>query len=184
MLLSNAFESKHEDTGYYYYSKNSKNTKEVKQNKQNKQNNIIQSSLSCTSCTHSNTGDELYPLLDPKFNFRDVAGQLLLLEGHLSSKRTRCIDCVRKHAMTAEHLVREALTMSSDPEIHTKGEILLSQILDIEHELAENNMSSELAQRIRKIRKPLVQSTFNQPELFKCGQNDNQDTPPACSLSD
>lgn len=143
-------------------------------------------SNTCTSstggCTHSPEGFELYPLMDPKYNFRQVAGQLLLLEGHLSSQRSRCQDCVMKHALTAENLASEALCMTSDPEVHKEGEALLASIIEIESKLAQNELSPELSQQIRQIRKKLVKETFNYQKLFQCGKNDGGTS--VCAIKD
>lgn len=187
MLLSKAFVSFHEPPGKQTAPCNACGNpcNNTVNNTTYKKPQTKISTNTCSSnntCTHSPEGFELYPLMDPKFNFRQVAGQLLLLEGHLSSQRSRCQDCVMKHAMTAENLASEALCMTSDPEVHKEGEELLANIIEIESKLARNDLSPELSQQIRKIRKKLVKDTFNYQKLFQCGKNDGGNS--VCAIKD
>jgi len=55
----------------------------------------------------------LLPLLDPAFNRREVAKQLVLLEDHLAHPRRRCPDCIRKHLLAAEAFSEEAVTLDT-----------------------------------------------------------------------
>ena len=39
----------------------------------------------------------LLPVMDCKFNFREICKQCILLEDHLTHNEKRCIDCCMKH---------------------------------------------------------------------------------------
>jgi hypothetical protein len=52
----------------------------------------------CKSC------DSLLPVLDPRFNMREICKQSVLLEDHLFQKEKRCHDCICKHFLTIEAL--------------------------------------------------------------------------------
>jgi hypothetical protein len=53
----------------------------------------------------------MQPLMDPGYNLREVAKQLVLLEDHLFQEAKRCPDCIRKHFLTVEALLEEAVTL-------------------------------------------------------------------------
>jgi len=56
----------------------------------------------------------LLPIFDPAYNFREVCKQLALLEDHLLHAPKRCLDCIRKHLLTAEALAEEAVSLDED----------------------------------------------------------------------
>src|SRR5690606_32813217 len=57
-------------------------------------------------------GRQRRDLLDPTFNLRECAKQLLLVEDHLFHPYKRCPDCIRKHLMTVEAFAEEARTLN------------------------------------------------------------------------
>lgn len=110
----------------------------------------------------------LLPVMDPRFNMREVAKQLLLLEDHLTQPRRRCNDCIRKHFAMAEALCEEAMTLgggdaarsrSTAGAIRCAGE--LQEALRVLHsKLFHGRIGhSEAAQKLRAIRKPLLKES-------------------------
>lgn len=50
-------------------------------------------------------------LTSARFNLREIAKQLILLQDHLTEEEKFCVDCIRKHLMTIEALAEEAISM-------------------------------------------------------------------------
>lgn len=127
----------------------------------------------CTSCKapsisgiqneHSDSG--LYPILDPKFNLREVAKHIILLEDHLFQSRRRCDDCINKHRLTIEAFLEEAITLDKKGEYIDYVNDILSRFKRIMGEWVYkvrvsksndvNKIYAETAQKLREIRKPL-----------------------------
>jgi hypothetical protein len=109
--------------------------------------------------------NQLFPIMDPRFNLREAAKNMILLEDHLFQNGKRCQDCILKHCLTIEGFLEEGITLD------IKGEYL--HILEnsfnehrkifkeISHKKNNNTLTNEdcfrIAQNIRKIRKPLCQ---------------------------
>lgn len=55
----------------------------------------------------------LLPVMEPAFNLREIAKQMLLLEAHLAVPRQRCADCIRKHYATIEALAEEGASLDA-----------------------------------------------------------------------
>jgi len=51
---------------------------------------------------------------DPRFNVREIAKQLILLEQHLLEKGKYCPDCITKHILTVEALADECQTLDKE----------------------------------------------------------------------
>lgn len=49
----------------------------------------------------------ILPILDPRFNIREVCKNVLLLKNHLMVPENRCIQCIRKHSMIIEAFLEE-----------------------------------------------------------------------------
>jgi hypothetical protein len=100
----------------------------------------------------------ILPVMDPRFNLREVAKQLLLLEDHLSQPRRRCPDCIRKHFATAEAFCEEAITLDKDGSCTALCAELQEKLRTLQAELdRELTTPGEAAQQLRAIRKPLLQ---------------------------
>ena len=110
-------------------------------------------------------GNNLYPIMDPRFNLRESAKNMILLEDHLFHSGKRCQDCILKHCLTIEALLEEGITLdlkgdSSAILIETFDEFrdIFLQLSDkIKQQNLNNNDCVGIAQKIRKIRKPLCQ---------------------------
>jgi hypothetical protein len=111
-------------------------------------------------------GGNLYPILDPRFNLRESAKHLILLEDHLFHEGKRCRDCILKHLLTIEGFLEEAVTLDKEGkyvgEIQNGIQNFRKVFKIISHKLETGNLSDEeccqLAQRLRVIRKPLCQN--------------------------
>ena len=51
---------------------------------------------------------------DPRFNVREIAKQLILLEQHLLEKGKYCPDCITKHILTIEALSDECQSLDKE----------------------------------------------------------------------
>jgi hypothetical protein len=117
-------------------------------------------------------GKNLYAIMDPRFNLREMAGNMILLEDHLFHEGKRCEDCIKKHLMTIDFLGSEAITLDKGrkyADIISKTNSEFRQFFkDLARELDKGTLTDEdccqLAQNLRKIRKPLCQqfATFIQ----------------------
>lgn len=124
----------------------------------------------CSICSASkDTGEDakLLPIMDPKFNLREVAKHLILLEDHLFHKGKRCGDCILKHLYTIDGFLDEGITLDKekkyiDTTVKTQNNFKqVSKELEklIKSKSLTDNMCIDLAQQLRNIRKPLVYLT-------------------------
>ena len=108
----------------------------------------------------------LYPILDPRFNLREACKNMILLEDHLFHTGKRCHDCILKHAMTIEAFLEEGITLDKKREYKRVLEDSFKDFREIFNRLVKymnsnklgDDECNELAQSIRKIRKPLCQN--------------------------
>jgi hypothetical protein len=110
-------------------------------------------------------GNNLFPIMDPRFNLREAAKNMILLEDHLFHYGKRCHDCILKHCLTVEGFLEEGVTLDKKREYVKITNESLEEFRKIFAELAEKIKNKTLqdeecckiAQQIRKIRKPLCQ---------------------------
>jgi hypothetical protein len=111
------------------------------------------------------TNRKLAPILDPRFNLKQVSGNLLLLEDHLNNSEMRCNDCVVKHSNLISAYLQEANGLDKNREYSreinettTAFNKILKKLGDkMKKGPLEDDECCEIAQEIRKIRKPLCQ---------------------------
>jgi hypothetical protein len=106
-------------------------------------------------------------ILDPLFNLREVAKQMLLLEDHLGHPYKICPDCVRKHLLTIEALAEEATTLSGNPTnkaLQKLTEALAEKARKWMEALTDGAGVSGIAQEVRSVRKKLVPKVFDPRE--------------------
>ncbi len=112
----------------------------------------------CKSC------DSLLPVLDPRFNMREICKQSVLLEDHLFQKEKRCHDCIIKHFLTIEGLAEEAITLDKEQKYPELVD-LPQKIRVIEKNYIKNQNDSKqpaiTAQELREIRKGYMQKCFD-----------------------
>ena len=124
----------------------------------------------CKSCsTEGQTNSELYPILDPMFNLREVAKHLILLEDHLFHSGKRCTQCIIKHLLTIEAFLEEAITLDKEQKytskinnIYTRFKNTQKSIHDrIDNDSLTSRFCENVAQQLRDIRKPISLETYN-----------------------
>lgn len=110
-------------------------------------------------------GTNLFPIMDPRFNLREAAKNMILLEDHLFHYGKRCQDCILKHCLTIEGFLEEGITLDKQREytdILVKSSKEFRQVFaEIASKINQRSLTDkeccEYAQRIRQIRKPLCQ---------------------------
>lgn len=109
--------------------------------------------------------EKLYAILDPRFNLRETAKHLILLEDHLFHEGKRCKDCILKHLLTIEGFLEEAITLDKTGEYTQMIQETINNFRNVFKMVAEKVDKGEmtddecckLAQTLRGIRKPLCQ---------------------------
>jgi len=101
------------------------------------------------------SGDRL-SLVHPRFNLRECAKQLILLEDHLQHPYKHCPDCIRKHLLTIEAFAEEAAALDMVGVYRETGEQMAEFARTSLEEFEDGAPPSEIAQRVRTIRKALV----------------------------
>jgi hypothetical protein len=106
---------------------------------------------------------DLLPVLDSKFNYREICKQSILLEDHLSVKEKRCTDCCIKHFLALEALSEEAIGLDKKNELDSVMKDLPNRIRLIQQKWYSDpdKKSLECAQDLRAIRKLLMTNCFS-----------------------
>lgn len=109
--------------------------------------------------------DNLYPILDPKFNMREIAKQCLLLEDHLNNIKKRCFDCIRKHFLTIDAFLEEAVSLEKDNNNRNYYRSLFTEWVKLEKQYAvlplDSNNLDDISKKVRLFRKPLIEKYFD-----------------------
>lgn len=109
--------------------------------------------------------DNLHPILDPRFNMRETAKQCLLLEDHLNNTKKRCYDCIRKHFLTIDGYLEEAVSLEKDNRQRDYYRQLYLEWVKLEKQYSKNPKNSDnlddISKKIRTFRKPLVEKYFD-----------------------
>ena len=107
----------------------------------------------------------LHPVMDPRYNMREVSKQCILLEDHLNNTKKRCFDCIRKHFLTVDGFLEEAVSLEPDIELRAYYRSLYLYWVSVEKKYAINPRDSanldEISKTIRTFRKPLVEKYFD-----------------------
>ena len=119
----------------------------------------------CGSESGKCSPDTLHPIMDPKFNMRESAKQCLLLEDHLNNTKKRCYDCIRKHFLTTDGFLEEAVSLEKDNSMRDYYRKLYLDWVKIEKSFAKNptdsNNLDNISKEIRAFRKPLLEKYFD-----------------------
>lgn len=113
---------------------------------------------------------DLLPVLDCRFNLREICKQCILLEDHLSHDKKRCTDCCIKHFLALEGLCEEAVTLDKENRHdHIRG--LAEKIRQLQKMWYENPEGSahQCSQELRQIRKQFMTDVF--PMIFETSGN-------------
>lgn len=104
---------------------------------------------------------KLLPVLDSKFNLREICKQSILLEDHLTHREKRCKDCCIKHFLALEGLCEEAVTLDKNRDIIKED--LPNLIRTIQKKWYENpdENAHECAQMLRQMRKKFQLDCFD-----------------------
>jgi len=111
------------------------------------------------------TDKKLSKILDPRFNLREAAKNLILLEDHLFQSLKRCNDCIKKHCLLIEGFLEEGITLDKIGEYRKELVDSLCEFSIVFQKISKKMMEGvltdkdcmEIAQELRKIRKPLCQ---------------------------
>jgi hypothetical protein len=111
------------------------------------------------------TDKKLSKILDPRFNLREAAKNLILLEDHLFQSLKRCNDCIKKHCLLIEGFLEEGITLDKTGEYRKELVDSLYEFSIVFQKISKKMMEGvltdkdcmEIAQELRKIRKPLCQ---------------------------
>jgi hypothetical protein len=96
-------------------------------------------------------------LMDPKFNIREVVKQLILLEDHLANKEKHCVDCITKHALAAEGLAEEAISLDTKDEFSDLLRPLPSELRNVHARMVGHKIDFvDAGHEYRAIRKKLM----------------------------
>lgn len=136
--------------------------KEIKKKKEEDTNTCGMDDKGVNICGN----DNLYPIMDPRFNLREASKNMILLEDHLFHNGKRCKDCILKHCLTIEGFLEEGVTLDVNCEYTDTIDKCMKEFREIFKNLVEkinqNKLKGddcvEIAQKIRKIRKPLCQN--------------------------
>ena len=125
----------------------------------------------CMSCNSTQSGGNrckstgpLLPVMEPRFNMREMCKQSVLLEDHLFQKEKRCHDCIIKHFLTIEGLAEEAITLDKDhkyPELNDippKVRKIAKKYID---NYKDPKQPAIIAQELRELRKNMMQDCFD-----------------------
>ena len=132
-----------------------------------KNNDVLDKDKTCeinTKCDIKNCGNNLHPILDPKYNMREASKQCLLLEDHLNNSKKRCIDCIKKHFLMVDGLLEEAVSLEKENNLR---EIYRNRYLEwvkLEKEYVNdirNDKMDNISKKIRTFRKPLMEEYFD-----------------------
>lgn len=108
--------------------------------------------------------DALLPVLNPKFNMREICKQCILLEDHLSHTEKRCSDCCIKHFLTIEALAEEAVTLDKDQSVVSQQiRELPGRVRSLQKKWFQDpdNSAHSVSQELRKIRKDFQIDCFD-----------------------
>lgn len=114
---------------------------------------------------------KLLPVLDYKFNMREICKQCILLEDHLSHTEKRCPDCCIKHFLALEALSEEAIQLDKKNEGINIMYHLPERIRKIQKDWYKNpsKNATKCSQDLREIRKELMETSF--PIIFDEDKN-------------
>jgi len=109
---------------------------------------------------------DLLPVLDCRFNLREICKQCILLEDHLSHDKKRCTDCCIKHFLALEGLCEEAVTLDKENR-HQNLKGLAERIRRLQKMWYEDPDGSahQCSQELRRIRKEFMTDVF--PMIFE-----------------
>jgi len=115
----------------------------------------------CSTCS-GGVSDEikLLPITDPAFNLRETSKQMILLEDHLANKGKTCHQCIKKHCLSIEGYLEEALGLDSNAQYSSEINSILNEFRNMEKNYVQGEDLNVLSQELRNIRKQLHTKYF------------------------
>lgn len=107
----------------------------------------------------------LLPIMHPLFNMREVCKQTALLEDHLNNERKRCMDCIRKHFLTIEALLEEAVSLDNKAKWADLLDGKVELVRECQTRWIDGEEPCDIAQDLRAIRKELTPKCFDLREM-------------------
>lgn len=126
---------------------------------------VVHNSGTCNIDGGGCGNNKLAPIMDPRFNIREVIKQIILLEDHLCHEEKMCYDCVNKHSLFIEGLLEEAITLDKEGKYIFLVSDFTSKFKDIIKEYNANKDSKDvkfycyISQKLRALRKPIMNSS-------------------------
>lgn len=105
-------------------------------------------------------GASLLPVMDPAFNLREIAKQMILLEDHLAQPLKRCPDCIGKHLLWWEGLAEEGAALDRTGESLDLFGRLAAASRICQMQLLDGADPFMVAQQVRAMRKTLLPAVF------------------------
>jgi hypothetical protein len=127
-------------------------------------NNNDKNKCDKNKCDIKKCGENLHPILDPKYNMREASKQCLLLEDHLNNSKKRCIDCIKKHFLMVDGLLEEAVSLEKDNDLRETYRNRYLEWVKLEKEYVNdirNDRMDNISKKIRIFRKPLMEEYFD-----------------------
>lgn len=126
-----------------------------------------------TTPTPTTPAATLLPVLDCRFNLREICKQCILLEDHLSHDEKRCTDCCIKHFLALEGLCEEAITLDKTGQTMKTYLDLPTRIREIQAlwNADPSGNAHQCAQMLREIRKRFQPDVFSVVFDSKCSNN-------------
>jgi len=127
-------------------------------------NNNDKNKCDKNKCDIKKCGENLHPILDPKYNMREASKQCLLLEDHLNNSKKRCIDCIKKHFLMVDGLLEEAVSLEKDNDLRETYRNRYLEWVKLEKEYVNdirNDRMDNISKKIRTFRKPLMEEYFD-----------------------
>lgn len=108
---------------------------------------------------------DLLPIMHPLYNMREVCKQTALLEDHLNNERKRCTDCIRKHFLTIEALLEEAVSLDNKAKWSDLLDGKVELVRDCQARWIDGEDPCDIAQDLRVVRKELTPECFDLREM-------------------
>jgi hypothetical protein len=134
----------------------------------------------------------LLPVMDFRFNVREICKQIILLEDHLTHPSKRCMDCCVKHFLTIEAFAEELLTLDTMNQIpdhptwktlstlpHHIRNLQYTFTFHIRKESLTTDTIHSIVQDLRNIRKHYMILSFD--IVFPETENNGTQQPSSCS---
>ena len=112
-----------------------------------------------------------FHIMSPRFNLREVAKQCALLEDHLLHPAKRCPDCIRKHFLTIEGFLEEAVSLDTAKELTEVLHNSAAYVRTLQVYWMEGRDMVEIAQFVRKFRKRVTGDVFDFRVAATCPHN-------------